>query len=328
MKLAIVGATGMVGKVMLKVLEERNFNITELFLVASDDSVGKKLFYQEKAIQIISLNELLLKKPDIALFSAGAETSRIWAPKLAEIGCKVIDNSSYWRMCSKHKLIVPEINGDHIKEEDLIIANPNCSTIPLVMVLSPIHEKFIVKRVVISTYQSVTGTGVKGLNQLINEEKSIKGDKIYPHQIYQNVLPHCDTFEENNYTKEEMKLINETKKILDKNIEVTSTAVRVPTIGGHCSSVNITLEKEYSLDQVYSILKSKEGVKILDDKLKNEYPMPINVHNQDEVFVGRIRKDFSLEKTLNLWVACDNLRKGAATNAIQIAEYLVGNKLL
>ena len=328
MKLAIVGATGMVGKVMLKVLEERNFNITEIFLVASDDSIGKKLFYLEKATQIISLNELLLKKPDMALFSAGAETSRIWAPKLAELGCKVIDNSSYWRMCSKHKLIVPEINGDCLKEEDLIIANPNCSTIPLVMILSPIHEKFIVKRVVVSTYQSVTGTGVKGLNQLINEEKSIKGDKIYPHQIYQNVLPHCDSFEENNYTKEEMKLINETKKILDKNIEVTSTAVRVPTIGGHCSSVNITLEKEFSLDQVYSILKSKEGVKILDDKLKNEYPMPINVQNQDEVFVGRIRKDFSLAKTLNLWVACDNLRKGAATNAIQIAEYLVANKLL
>ncbi len=328
MKLAIVGVTGMVGRVMLRVLEERRFNITELFLVASDRSIGKKFVYLSKEIQTISLNKLLLKKPDLALFSAGAEISRVWAPKLAETGCKVIDNSSHWRMCSKHKLIVPEVNGFCIKKEDVIIASPNCSTIPLVVILAPLHERFVVKRVVVSTYQSVTGTGIKGLNQLKNEEKNIKGEKIYPHQIYQNVLPHCDVFEENNYTKEEMKLIKETKKILDTNIEVTSTAVRVPTIGGHCSSVNITFEKEFNLDSINSALKSKKGIKILDNKLKNEYPMPINIHDKDEVFVGRIRNDFSLEKTLNLWVACDNLRKGAATNTIQIAEYLLENKLI
>ena len=274
------------------------------------------------------MDDLLERKVDLALFSAGADVSKIWAPKLAEKGIKVIDNSSYWRMCSNHKLIVPEINGSELSKEDKIIANPNCSTIQLVMALAPLHKKFEVKRVVVSTYQSITGTGKKAVEQLENEEKGIVKETIYPHAIYQNTLPQCDDFTENGYTKEEMKLTNETKKILDKNIDVVATAVRVPVVVGHSESVNITFEKDFDLDEVRFSLNMMSGVTVLDNPNKNEYPMPINVHKKDEVFVGRIRRDFSQEKTLNMWVVADNLRKGAATNTVQIAEYLLKNNLL
>ena len=328
MRIAIVGVTGMVGRVMLKVLAERKFPITELIPVASEMSVGKTISYLKNEYTIISLNDMLKKDIDLALFSAGGEVSKVWAPKLATQGCKVIDNSSYWRMCSKHKLIVPEINGDVITKEDLIIANPNCSTIQLLMVLAPLHKKFGVKRVVISTYQSITGTGKKAVEQLENEEKGINGERAYPHAIYQNTLPHCDDFTENGYTKEEMKLTNETKKILDENIDVVATAVRVPVVVGHSESVNITFENEFDLDEVRLALNHMDGVVVIDNPAKNEYPMPINSHKKDEVFVGRIRRDFTQEKTLNIWIVSDNLRKGAATNTVQIAEHLLHNNLL
>lgn len=328
MKLAIVGVTGMVGREMLEVLSERDFPISQLIPVASKQSCGKQISFLGKEYEIISLEELLEKEVDIALFSAGAEVSKIWAPKLAEKGCKVIDNSSYWRMSEQHKLIVPEINGGELSKEDMIIANPNCSTLQLVMALAPLHHKFTVKRVVVSTYQSISGTGKKAVNQLENEEKGIKGESAYPHQIYQNALPHCDDFTANGYTKEEMKLTNETKKILDKNIDVVATAVRVPVVGGHSESVNITFEHDFELDEVKAVLNQATGVAVIDNPAKNEYPMPINAYKKDEVFVGRLRRDFTQEKTLNMWIVADNLRKGAATNTVQIAEYLVENNLV
>ena len=328
MKLAIVGVTGMVGQEMLEVLTERDFPISELIPVASEKSCGRKVSFKGQMYPIISLSELLKRKVDLAFFSAGGEIAKIWAPKLAEIGCKVIDNSSYWRMHKNHKLIVPEINGNALSDEDMIIANPNCSTIQLVMALAPLHKKYIIKRVVVSTYQSVTGTGRKAVEQLKNEEKGIDGEKAYPYQIYQNALPHCDDFTENGYTKEEMKLTNETKKILDKNIEVTATAVRVPVIGGHSESVNITFANDFDLDEIKIALNSMAGVMVVDNISNNEYPMPINTHKKDAVYVGRIRRDFSQEKTINMWVVSDNLRKGAATNTVQIAEYLLKKKLI
>ena len=328
MKLAIVGVTGLVGQEMLEVLAERDFPISELIPVASEKSCGGKISFKGQAYPIISLSELLERKMDLAFFSAGGVIAKIWAPKLAEIGCKVIDNSSFWRMHKNHKLIVPEINGNVLSNEDMIIANPNCSTIQLVMALAPLHKKYIIKRVVVSTYQSVTGTGRKAVEQLKNEEKGIDGEKAYPYQIYQNALPHCDEFTENGYTKEEMKLTNETKKILDKNIEVTATAVRVPVIGGHSESVNITFENDFDLDEIRIALNSMAGVMVVDNISNNEYPMPINTHKKDAVYVGRTRRDFSQEKTLNMWVVSDNLRKGAATNTVQIAEYLLKKKLI
>jgi aspartate-semialdehyde dehydrogenase len=328
MKLAIVGVTGMVGKEMLEVLSERNFPLKELIPVASENSCGKTINYLGKKYAIISLNDLLARKVDLALFSAGGKISKEWAPKLAERGIKVIDNSSFWRMSENHKLIVPEINGKELTNEDMIIANPNCSTIQLVMALAPLHKKYSVKRVVVSTYQSISGTGKKAVEQLENEELSIDGDMVYPHPIYKNVLPHCDVFQENGYTKEEMKLTNETKKILDSKINVSATAVRVPVDGGHSESVNITFENDFEIEELKDVLSSMEGVVVLDNPENNEYPMPINAKGKDDVFVGRIRRDFTQKNTLNMWVVADNLRKGAATNTVQIAEYLLKNNLL
>ena len=328
MRLAVVGITGMVGRQMLEVLSERSIPISEFIPVASDKSCGKEIKFLGKGYKIISLEDLMERNVDLALFSAGGEISKIWAPKLAEKGCKVIDNSSYWRMCSKHKLIVPEINGNQLSKEDMIIANPNCSTIQMVMALAPLHQKYQVKRVVISTYQSISGTGKKAVEQLQNEEKGLTEEMAYPHQIYQNVLPHCDDFTENGYTKEEMKLTNETKKILDANIDVVATAVRVPVTRGHSESVNITFANEFGVDEVKEVLNQMNGVRVIDNPQNNEYPMPINAYKSDEVFVGRIRRDFTLEKTLNMWIVSDNLRKGAATNTLQIAEYLIENRLV
>lgn len=327
MRVAIVGATGLVGQKMLEVMQERDFPFTELILVASEKSCGKSLSCLGKDYTIISLDELLEKEVDLALFSAGGEVSATWALKLAAKGCKVIDNSSFWRMHKNHKLIVPEINGSELTKEDMIISNPNCSTIQLVMALAPLHKKYGVKRVVVSTYQSISGTGIKAVEQLENEELSLAGEMVYPHPIYKNVLPHCDVFEENGYTKEEMKLTNETMKILDEAIHVTATAVRVPVIGGHSESVNVTFENEFNLDEVRLALDEMSGVKVVDNPLENEYPMPINAQGKDAVFVGRIRRDFTQENTLNMWVVADNLRKGAATNTVQIAEYLLKKKL-
>jgi len=328
MILAIVGVTGMVGREILEVLAERNFPLIELIPVASEKSCGQTINYLGKSYEIISLEDLLEKKVDVALFSAGGEASKIWAPKLAKKGIKVIDNSSYWRMSNEHKLIVPEINGSVLTNEDVIIANPNCSTIQLVMALAPLHKQFEVKRVVVSTYQSISGTGVKAVQQLENEEAGTEGEMAYPYQIYQNVLPHCDDFTENGYTKEEMKLTNETKKILDPNISVTATAVRIPVVCGHSESVNITFEKEFDLDEVRFVLNQMDGVEVLDNPDNNEYPMPITSHKKDIVFVGRIRRDFTQEKTLNMWVVSDNLRKGAATNTVQIAEFMLANNFI
>ena len=328
MRLAIIGATGMVGREILEVLFERSFPLEELILVASERSCGKPFFFDGKSYEIISLTDLLYRKVDLALFSAGGEVSKIWAPRLAEKNIKVIDNSSYWRMCSKHKLIVPEINGKELSKNDMIISNPNCSTIQLVMALAPLHKRFVVKRVVVSTYQAVSGTGKKAVEQLKNEQKSIDNEMIYSHKIFQNILPQCDDFEENGYTKEEMKLTNETRKILDKNIDVVATAVRVPVLRGHSESVNITFENDFDLDDIKAALNQKSGLVVLDDPAKNEYPMPLNTCKKDEVFVGRIRKDFTQKKTLNMWIVADNLRKGAATNTVQIAEYLIANNLV
>ena len=328
MKLAVVGVTGMVGREILEVLTERSIPISEFIPVASEKSCGKKIKFLGEVYKIISLEDLMKRNLDLALFSAGGEISKIWAPKLAEKGCKVIDNSSYWRMCSKHKLIVPEINGNQLSKEDMIIANPNCSTIQMVVALAPLHQKYHVKRVVISTYQSISGTGKKAVEQLQNEEKGVTEEMAYPHQIYQNVLPHCDDFTENGYTKEEMKLTNETKKILDKNIDVVATAVRVPVARGHSESVNITFANDFKLEEVKAVLNQINGVKVIDNPQNNEYPMPITAHKSDEVFVGRIRRDFTLEKTLNMWIVSDNLRKGAATNTVQISEYLLNNNLI
>ncbi len=329
MKLAIIGATGMVGNVMLEVLAERNFSFTELLLVASERSVGKKIFLKGKEYTIIDLERAISKKPNIAIFSAGGNTSLEWAPKFAAIGTVVIDNSSAWRMDATKKLVVPEINASQLTKEDKIIANPNCSTIQMVLALHPLHKKYRIKRVVVSTYQSITGTGVKAVQQLEDEIKGIDGDKAYPHPIHQNALPHCDDFEENDYTKEEMKLVRETQKILnDKSITLTATAVRIPVVGGHSESVNIEFIKEFDIAEVKQLLEQTEGIKVVDNPATNQYPMPLTAKGKDDVFVGRIRRDESQPKSLNLWIVSDNLRKGAATNAIQIAEYLVAkNKI-
>lgn len=329
MKLAVVGATGMVGEVMLKVLAERNFPIDELLLVASERSIGKEMTFKGKTYKVIGLEEALAAKPDIALFSAGGSTSLEWAPKFAEVGTTVIDNSSAWRMDRDKKLIVPEINAHILTKEDKIIANPNCSTIQLVMALAPLHKKYKMKRVVVSTYQSVSGTGLKAVQQMENEMAGIKGEMAYPYPIHKNALPHCDVFEENGYTKEEMKLAREPQKILDdRTFSITATAVRIPTSGGHSESVNVEFENEFELGDIRKMLHETPGVTLQDNIDTNIYPMPIYAHDKDEVFVGRIRRDETQENTVNMWIVSDNLRKGAATNTIQIAEYLVANSLI
>ena len=323
MKLAIVGATGMVGTVMLEVLKERNFKYDQLLLVASKKSVGKTISYLGKHYSLIDLEMALEENPDIAIFSAGGNTSLNWAPKFAKIGTTVIDNSSAWRMDPSKRLIIPEINGNLIDPNDKIIANPNCSTIQMLMVLYPLHKKYKIKRVVVSTYQSITGTGVKAVKQLENESNNIEGEMAYNYQIHQNAIPHCDDFLENGYTKEEMKLSNETNKILDKEIKVTATAVRIPVMGGHSESVNIEFKNSVLISDVRSILSTTSGVTVQDNISEFEYPMPYYSSGKDDVFVGRIREDFSCTNSINLWIVADNLRKGAATNAIQIAEKVV-----
>ena len=329
MKIAIVGATGMVGNIILQVLAERNFEMTELIPVASERSVGKHISFKNKEYTIVSLQDAVNKQPDIALFSAGGDTSLEWAPKFEAVGTTVIDNSSAWRMDPEKKLVVPEINGDVLTNNDKIIANPNCSTIQLVMALAPLHLKYKMKRVVISTYQSVSGTGVKAVQQLNNEEAGVKGEMVYPHPIGRNALPHCDIFLDNGYTKEEMKLVKEPKKILrDTSFSITATAVRIPTAGGHSEAVNVQFINDFEIEEVRELLSATPGVIVQDDIKNNIYPMPITAHQKDEVFVGRIRRDESQENSLNLWIVSDNLRKGAATNAVQIAEYLVENKIV
>ncbi len=329
MKLAVVGATGMVGSVLLKLLEERNFPITELLLVASEKSIGKTLFFKGKEHAIISIDAAIAAKPKIAIFSAGGDTSLAYAEKFAANGTTVIDNSSAWRMDPTKKLIVPEINAQSLTANDKIIANPNCSTIQLVMALAPLHKKYTMKRVVISTYQSVSGTGVKAVQQMENEMNGIDGEMAYHYPIHRNAIPHCDVFLENGYTKEEMKLVREPQKILNDNtVSYTATAVRIPTAGGHSESVNIEFRNDFDISEIRKILHQTQGVVVQDNPLTNTYPMPMYAHNKDAVYVGRIRRDLSQENTLNLWIVSDNLRKGAATNAIQIAEYLVANKLV
>ena len=329
MKIAVVGATGMVGNVMLEVLAERKLPITELLLVASERSVGKEMVFEGKTHTVIGLETAVEARPDIALFSAGGSTSLEWAPKFAAVGTTVIDNSSAWRMEQDKKLIVPEINADQLTPQDKIIANPNCSTIQMVMALAPLHKAFGIKRIVISTYQSITGTGVKAVEQLNNEMEGTSGTMAYPHPIHKNALPHCDVFLENDYTKEEMKLVHETHKILgDSSIGITATAIRIPVVGGHSESVNLEFEKPYTLDEIRRLLEQTPGVVVLDNPEKNAYPMPIHAEGKDEVFVGRIRRDESVENAVNLWIVADNLRKGAATNTIQIAEYLIQHQLV
>tara|TARA_R110000772_G_scaffold21039_4_gene58178 strand:- start:257 stop:1246 length:990 start_codon:yes stop_codon:yes gene_type:complete len=329
MKIAVVGATGMVGAVMLKILEERNFPISELLLVASERSIGKELLFKGKPHTIIGLEDAVAAKADIAIFSAGGDTSLEWAPKFAEAGTTVIDNSSAWRMDPSKKLIVPEINASALSKTDKIIANPNCSTIQLVMTLAPLHKEYKMKRVVISTYQSVSGTGVKAVRQLENEISGIKGEMAYPYPIHKNAIPHCDTFEDNGYTKEEMKLAREPQKILDdRTFSISATAVRIPTAGGHSESVNVEFLNDFTLEAVRKLLHNTPGIILQDNPDTNTYPMPMFAHDKDEVFVGRIRRDETQPNTLNLWIVSDNLRKGAATNAVQIAEYLVENSLV
>ncbi|WP_028122249.1 aspartate-semialdehyde dehydrogenase [Epilithonimonas tenax] len=329
MKVAVVGATGMVGQVMLRVLEERNLPITELIPVASERSVGNKVKFKDKEFTIVSMDDAIAAKPEIAIFSAGGDTSLEFAPKFAEVGTVVIDNSSAWRMDPTKKLVVPEINANILTKEDKIIANPNCSTIQLVMVLHPLNIKYDIKRVVVSTYQSVTGTGKAAVDQLNSEIKGESPEKVYPYQIFKNALPHCDVFSDDDYTKEEIKLMKEPKKIMgDDTFNLTATAVRVPVQGGHSESVNIEFENEFDLDEVRKILSETPGVTLQDDVKNNHYPMPLHSEGKDDVFVGRIRRDLSQPKTLNLWIVADNLRKGAATNAVQIAEYLVANNLV
>jgi aspartate-semialdehyde dehydrogenase len=329
MKVAVVGATGLVGQVMLKVLAERNFPVTELYPVASEKSVGKEIVFKGKNYKVISMRDAIAKKPAIAIFSAGGNTSLEWAPEFAKAGITVVDNSSAWRMDKDKKLIVPEINAHILGKNDKIIANPNCSTIQMVVALAPLHKKYKAKRLVVSTYQSVTGTGVKAVLQLENERAGITGPMAYPHVIDKNCIPQCDVFTDNGYTKEEMKLVNETKKIIgDDSIRVTATAVRVPVSGGHSESVNVEFEHEFELADVRKILSESPGIIVQDEPSKNLYPMPRTSADRDEVFVGRIRRDETQPKTLNFWVVSDNLRKGAATNAIQIAEYLLEKKLI
>jgi aspartate-semialdehyde dehydrogenase len=329
MRVAVVGATGMVGEVMLQVLAERNFPVTELIPVASEKSVGKEIEWKGSKYKVVGLETAVAMRPDIALFSAGGETSLAWAPKFAEAGTTVIDNSSAWRMDATKKLIVPEINASQLTKDDKIIANPNCSTIQMVLVLAPLHAKYKIKRVIVSTYQSITGTGVKAVQQLENEYAGVQGEMAYKYPIHRNAIPQCDSFEANGYTKEEMKLVKETKKILsDNSIAVTATAVRVPIVGGHSEAVNIEFENDYELNDIRAILQQTDGVIVQDDLDAFSYPMPLFAQGKDAVFVGRIRRDESQANSLNMWIVADNLRKGAATNTIQIAEYLVAHQLV
>ena len=329
MRVAVVGATGMVGEVMLKVLSERNFPVTELIPVASERSVGKILTYKGTDYKVVGLETAISMKPDIALFSAGGDTSLEWAPKFAEAGTTVIDNSSAWRMDPTKKLVVPEINASELTTEDKIIANPNCSTIQLVMALNPLHKKYKMKRVVVSTYQSVSGTGIKAVRQLENEIAGVKGEMAYPYPIGRNALPHCDVFEDNGYTKEEMKLAREPQKIMnDRTFSISATAVRIPTAGGHSESVNVEFENDFNLADIRKLLHETPGVVVQDNTDTNTYPMPIFAHDKGEVFIGRIRRDETQPNTLNMWIVADNLRKGAATNTIQIAEDLIENNLV
>lgn len=329
MKIAVVGATGLVGSKMLQVLEERNFPVTELIPVASEKSIGKEVAFKGKKYKVVSAEDAIAAKPDIALFSAGGGTSLSLAPQFAEAGITVIDNSSAWRMDPDKKLVVPEVNANVITINDKIIANPNCSTVQMVLVLNPLHKKYKIKRVVVSTYQSVTGTGVKAVQQMENERNNVKGEMAYKYPIDKNALPHIDVFLDNGYTKEEMKMVNETRKIIgDDSINVTATCVRIPVVGGHSESVNIEFENDFDLDAVKEILSNSPGVVVEDDVANFIYPMPLTAHEKDETFVGRIRRDETQPKTLNCWIVSDNLRKGAATNAVQIAEYLLENNLL
>ena len=328
MKLAVVGITGMVGQEMIDVLEEMNFHIDEFVPVASERSIGKKIEYNGSKYEVIGIEDAVKLKPNIAIFSAGGSVSLEWAPKFAEVGTTVVDNSSAWRMDETKKLIIPEINGDILTKDDKIIANPNCSTIQMLMALYPIQKKYGITRIVVSTYQSITGTGIKAVNQLENEYKGESGDMAYNYQIHQNAIPHCDDFLENGYTKEEMKLVNETNKIFNSEISITATAVRIPVMGGHSESVNITLENPFNLKELVDELKSFNGLEVKDDPASNLYPMPFFSRGSNNVYVGRIRKDFSCENSLNLWVVADNLRKGAATNAVQIAKLIVKNNLV
>jgi aspartate-semialdehyde dehydrogenase len=328
MKTAVVGATGMVGQTMMNVLEERNFPVSQLIPAASERSVGKEVIFKGKAVKVVSVMEAVEARPEFAIFSAGASTSKEWAPVFAKNGTVVIDNSSYWRMDKNVPLIVPEINSHVIKKGDRIIANPNCSTIQMVMALAPLHRKYKIKRLVVATYQSVTGTGVKAVAQMENERLGIKGEMAYAHPIDKNCFPHGGSFQPDGYTTEEQKLVDETRKILeDQTIQVTATVVRIPVVGGHSEAVNIEFGKDFDIDDVRQLISSFPGVIVYDDPSGNKYPMPIMAHNRDEVFVGRIRRDLSKEKCLNIWIVSDNIRKGAATNAVQIAEYMVANKL-
>jgi aspartate-semialdehyde dehydrogenase len=329
MKVAVVGATGLVGTKMLQVLAERNFPVTELIPVASEKSIGKEVEFRGKQYKVVGMQTAIDMKPAVALFSAGGGTSTEWAPAFAQAGITVIDNSSAWRMDPSKKLVVPEINAASLSADDKIIANPNCSTIQMVVAIAPLHKRYGIKRIVVSTYQSVTGTGVKAVNQLMNERQGIDGEMAYKYPIDLNVIPQIDVFLENGYTKEEMKMVLETKKIMgDESIRVTSTTVRIPVMGGHSESVNIEFENEFELDEVRSLLSTAPGVIVVDDPAAQQYPMPKDAHERDEVFVGRIRRDETQPKTLNMWIVSDNLRKGAATNAVQIAEYLVGKGLI
>ena len=331
MKVAVVGVTGLVGTVMCRVLEERNFPVTEFLPVASSRSIGKEIMFNGNSFKVIGMEEAIEKRPDVAIFSAGGGTSLEWAPRFAEIGTTVIDNSSAWRMDPTKKLVVPEINADILTAEDKIIANPNCSTIQMVVALAPLHDHFKIKRLVVSTYQSITGTGVNAVRQYDSEKagENMPVEERDYHPIFDNCLPHCDVFLENDYTKEEMKLVHETRKILqDDSLRITATAVRVPVQGGHSESVNIEFEKTFEVAAVKEILNNSEGIIVLDDVKQNQYPMPLFAKNRDEVFVGRIRRDDSTDNALNLWVVADNLRKGAATNAVQIAEYLTLKKMI
>jgi aspartate-semialdehyde dehydrogenase len=329
MKVAVVGATGLVGTKMLQVLAERNFPVTELIPVASEKSIGKEVEFKGKKYKVVSVADAIAARPAVALFSAGGSTSLEWAPKFATAGITVIDNSSAWRMDPSKKLVVPELNADVLTAEDKIIANPNCSTIQMVVALNPLHKRYHVKRIVVSTYQSVTGTGVKAVAQLHNERKGIQGEMAYKYPIDLNAIPQIDVFLENGYTKEEMKMVNETRKIMrDNDIRVTATTVRIPVMGGHSEAVNVEFDKDFDLKEVRALLSHAPGVIVVDDPAAQQYPMPRNSHEKDEVFVGRLRRDESQPNTLNMWVVSDNLRKGAATNAVQIAEYLLGKGLL
>ena len=328
MKVAVVGATGMVGGVMLKVLEERNFPVDELLPVASDRSAGRTVLFNGEEVPVIGMEAAIAQRPQLALFSAGGSTSLEWAPRFAEVGCTVIDNSSAWRMHADRKLVVPEINGSLLTAQDRIIANPNCSTIQMVLALAPLHKAFTVERIIVSTYQSVTGTGMKAVTQMENERGGVEGEMAYPFPIDRNVIPRCDVFLDNGYTKEEMKLVHETRKILDPHIRVTATAVRVPVTGGHSEAVNVEFAREFELDAVRDLLRNAPGITLLDEPTRDEYPMPLIADGRDEVFVGRLRRDETQPRTLNMWIVADNLRKGAATNAVQIAELLVDKGLL